>query len=500
MKTSTIPRLGALPSVVLGAMALAASPAGAQPTTQTPVQAQPAPASPEASYPRKATGVGAVIGGYAEARWAENWSAYRDPAKRTDALDALKYIPLSDDGSVWLSLSGEMRARTAWFSSPGLRDTPDQRLDTLRLVGGADLHIGSHLRFYGELTHAGAGGDNIGNPVGAIRNDLAATQAFLDVTGQVGGHEVGARYGRQFFTDGSPYLVSTKNGATVLSPFQGTRAWVRGRHWRADVFDLKPVVFGTSGLEDDRADDARRFSGVTASLAVPKSWFGGSELYFDPFVWRYKSDTRRWGATTAHESREYHGARLWGQAGAVGLDWALARQTGRYGPRDIDAWHLFTQQNVALGEGQGAPRLGLRFDYGSGGGAYDAGPMKNAVTPQGVPIFYSYQNVFNPVNMIALAPSVVVRRGAIAFTAEVQGTWRASRRDAVYRATDLPYAGTQNGDGRRVGEVYRLQVAHTLSSRASLLGRYEHLAAGPALTDAGYGDADYLTAWINFRF
>ncbi len=322
----------------------------------------------------------------------------------------------------------------------------------------------------------------------------------MDVNGEIGRYEVGARYGRQFFTDGSAYLVSTKNGATVLAPFQGTRAWVRGQHWRADVFDLKAVSFGTGGLDDDRADEAERFSGITASVAVPKDWFGGSELYFDPFVWRYKSETRRWGATTATEDRNYHGARLWGQAAGVTIDWAVARQTGRYDARDIDAWHLFTQQSGAIGEGPSAPRAGLRFDYGSGGGAYDDGPMKNAVTPQGVPIFYSYQNVFNPVNMIALAPSVSLRRGSTTYTAEVQGTWRASRRDAVYRATDLPYVGGQNVDQRRVGEVYKLQVAHTLSSHTSLLARYEHLAAGPTLREAGYDSADYLTAWVNVRF
>lgn len=480
-----------LTAAAIGA-SLIAPPALAQ--TATPTEAAPT------TYPRKATGVGAVIGGYAESRWAENWSALRDPEERDDWLDDLKYIPLSGDGDVWLSLSGEMRARTAWFSSPGLRDAPDQRLDTLRLTGGADLRIGRHVRFYGEMTHAGAGGDNIGNPVGAIRNDLVATQAFVDVNGEVGGYEIGARHGRQFFTDGSPYLVSTRNGATVLTPFQGTRAWMRGRNWRADVFDFETVSLGTSGLDDDRADDAERFSGVTASVAVPRDWFGGSELFFDPFVWRYESDARRWGATTAAEDRDYHGARLWGQAAGVTIDWAVARQTGRYGSRDIDAWHLFTQQSIAVGQGQSAPRVGLRFDYGSGGGAYDDGPMKNAVTPQGVPIFYSYQNVLNPVNMIALAPSVSVRRGPVTYTAEVQGTWRASRSDAVYRATDLPYAGTQNVDGRRVGEIYRLQVAHTLSPRTSLLARYEHLAAGPALTDAGYDSADYMTAWVNFRF
>ncbi len=77
---------------------------------------------------------------------AEIWSVYRDPTERDDWIDDLKYIALTGDDEVWLSLSGEMRARTAWFSSPGLRDAADQRLDTLRLVGGADLRVGRHVR------------------------------------------------------------------------------------------------------------------------------------------------------------------------------------------------------------------------------------------------------------------------------------------------------------------------------------------------------------------
>lgn len=40
----------------------------------------------------------------------------------------------------------------------------------------------------------------------------------------------------------------------------------------------------------------------------------------------------------------------------------------------------------------------------------------------------------------------------------------------------------------------------SVSPRTSLIARYEHLAAGPVLKDAGYASSDYLTAWINFRF
>ncbi len=198
--------------------------------------------------------------------------------------------------------------------------------------------------------------------------------------------------------------------------------------------------------------------------------------------------------------RHYAGTRLWGSVGRATIDWTVARQTGDYGNRDIDAWQLFTQQGVRLGEAAGAPRVGVRFDYASGGGAYDDGPMRNAVTPFGVPIFYAYQNLFNPVNMMALAPSVSVRQGKTTLTGEVQFTWRATTRDAIYRANDLPYAGTQLGDARHTGNVWQVQLAHNFTPRLSILGRYEHLSAGEGLTDAGYASSDYFTAWLNFRF
>ncbi|KAK0358649.1 hypothetical protein LTR94_034537, partial [Friedmanniomyces endolithicus] len=114
--------------------------------------------------------------------------------------------------------------------------------------------------------HGGSGGRNDPNPVGAIRNDLVVQQAFVDVSGEAGGLELGARLGRQFFIDGSPYLISTRNGATILTPFNGARAWIRGARWRADVFDLKATQLGTGGVDDDRTDDARRFQGVTAGM------------------------------------------------------------------------------------------------------------------------------------------------------------------------------------------------------------------------------------------
>lgn len=55
-------------------------------------------------YPREAIGEGQVVGRLASTRWTEDWRAMADQAKRDDFLDRLKFLPLSDDGEVYLTL------------------------------------------------------------------------------------------------------------------------------------------------------------------------------------------------------------------------------------------------------------------------------------------------------------------------------------------------------------------------------------------------------------
>ena len=246
--------------LLLAATLLAPLSAHAQDNADTRTGAASEP-PPPVLYPREAIGTGAIIGGYSEARWNEDWSAYRDPTERDDYLDALKFVPLDENGDIYVTLSGEARVRSALTSNPGLREGRARRLDTLRVAGGADLRVGRYFRAYGELAHGSAGGVGINNPVGAIANDLVVQQAFVEGNAEVGGLEIGARYGRQFFTDGSPYLISTRNGATILTPFNGVRGWVRGKQVRADVFDLRATRLGTGGIDDDEIDRGRRFSG-----------------------------------------------------------------------------------------------------------------------------------------------------------------------------------------------------------------------------------------------
>ncbi|WP_242415576.1 alginate export family protein [Sphingomonas panni] len=451
-------------------------------------------------YPSAGVGDGVTAGGYNQSRWAEDWSKYRDPKKRDDVLDRLKYIPIAGD-DVYLTLSGEFRYRVNLTTNPNLRDREAQRQDINRIVGGADLHLGDHVRLYGELAHAGMSGRNLGVKAGQLHNDLVVQQSFVDVTGTLGGVDVGVRYGRQTFADGPNLMVVPRDNNTIFFVYNGVRAWAKGDTVRGDVFDFKTTRLGVGGTGDDIVDDNRRFSGGTAGFVLPKTLLGGSNLYFDPFFWRLRNSNATWGTRTTEEVRKFYGLHLYGDTGPVNLDWTVNYQGGEFNNRPISAWLILLQQMYKVGKSKTAPRVGFHFDYASGGGAYGTGTLKTSLAPFGNNIYYSYQLYATPTNLIAVAPSVQFQPMAkLRIATEYQLSWRDSLNDAVYRANGQAFAGTQLGNSRKIADTIRLQAIYTVSPRVSLTARYEHLIAGPALTDANYKSSDFLAGWISFRF
>lgn len=477
-------------------------PAAAQTASPSEQKEVPAPATPVViGYPAAANGDGATVAGYNLSRWAEDWRKMRAPENRDDVFDRLKFLPLDSDGDVYLTLSGEARLRVNLTTNPGLRDARAQRQDINRLVAAADLHVGPHLRGFVEVAHGGISGVELGAPAATLRNDVVVQQSFVEAAGTVGTVAIGARYGRQEFTDGPNLLVSQRDNNTIRYTLNGWRAWARGRSMRVDLFDLKPTQYGDLGTDDDVIDPARRFSGVTAGIVVPTTWFGGSTLYFDPFFWRRRNNVGAWGGRIGPAERFYLGTRLWGDAGRWTIDWSANRQWGSYIDQRIDAWQVFLAQTYRIAASPRAPRVGVHVDYASGGGGYGDGKLRNAYAPFGNNIYYSYQLFLTPSNLIAVAPNVTVSpTPKLRVTGEYMLTWRDNVRDAVYRANGQPFAGTQRAPDAKIADVWRLQAVWTITPRLSVTGRYEHLAAGPSLTKANYRSSDFLAGWVSFRF
>src|SRR3954467_10292768 len=54
---------------------------------------------------------------YQRLRYDEDYTYLRDPAKRSDVWDPIKYIPLNDTGDSYLSLGGEARERYELYNN-----------------------------------------------------------------------------------------------------------------------------------------------------------------------------------------------------------------------------------------------------------------------------------------------------------------------------------------------------------------------------------------------
>jgi len=78
--------------------------------------------------------------------------------------------------------------------------------------------------------------------------------------------------------------------------------------------------------------------------------------------------------------------------------------------------------------------------------------------------------------------------------------WRANTNDAVYITPNVPIPGTASSSGRYIGESFVLQASWSATRNISLNGSYVHLDAGPAITDAGGKDIDYVALWTSMKF
>ena len=457
-----------------------------------------APANPAIrAYPRQADGHGIKLGGYNVSRWAEDWRMMSDPAKRDDPLDRLKYLPLGPNGFGYVTLSGEVRVRSNMISNPSLLPSEYRRENLLRVFGGADVHVGP-LRFFGELAHGELGGHNYGAPAGKSRNDLIVQQAFGEISGTVAGIGLGARYGRQEFTDATAGLLSSRDDNNIHYPLSGLRLWAQNKSLRIGLFDFEMVKLGLDGAGDDKADPATRFSGVNAGLVLSDT--KSKKLFFDPFFWRERNDSIRWGNVTSREERYYLGARLWGSVEGLTFDWAVNHQHGNFDNRDINAWSAFVAQTYKVGSEGWEPKIGIHFDLGSGGGAFGKGTIRTSRAPTAGTIGYSYQGALHLINLFQASPNITVSPFEdVDVTTEYQRSWRLSDQDAVYRGAGTAYAGSQNVDGSHVGDAIRVQASWKLAARVSLIARYEYFMPGKILDTLGHANSSYLATWASLR-
>ena len=426
----------------------------------------------------------------------EDYKYLKDPHRRKDLFDPVKFIALDASGESYLSFGGEVRVRYEYFRNPGWGSGPDDGYLLQRYMVHGDLHIGESFRTFAQIK-SGLENGREGGPRPTDEDRLDLHQAFIDaVLSEFGDGSLTIRAGRQELQYGSSRLVSIRDGPNVRLSFDAARVLVRASGWRADAFVSRPVETDP-GVFDDGPDDNRLFWGVYA--VSPPGLMSGISL--DLYYLGLDREEAAFDQGTAHEVRHSVGSRLFGSSGGFDYNFEIVYQFGRFGRGDIRAWTAASDVGLTL-EAPGTPRIGMKANIASGDRDADTDDLEtfNALFPRGS--YFSETGLIGPANFFDLHPSISFEPvEELTFTVDWDFFWRQSTQDGIYGSALNPVRTGQLSDERYVGSQLSASVEWRAGRHASFTTFYAHFFAGPFLEESPPGeDVDFIGAWMTFRF
>ncbi|MCI1438184.1 MAG: alginate export family protein [Acetobacter indonesiensis] len=460
-----------------------------------------------------------TVGYYAVSRWAEDWSNLRDKRNRIDWADPLKYIPFNNSGSIYLTLSGNFRHHGFYDQRAGFGATkkdPSYR-SNLRWNAGADLHLGEHVRLYGELMSAQAGGINYyGYNNGRWRSKLDAQQAFLEVRGHVLGATVGGMVGRMTFLDAPPYVTAGAVYPTLPYSWNGLRGYAFWKRFRIDAFDLTLTNNLPTTAFHDQVGWRTRLFGVYTSYAAPNFTFMGrnSQVFVDTFYLGYILASNPipsltgTGSIAGSTHRDTPGMRIWGNTGPLEFSLGGMWQGGDFraaknGPRrPVSAYSFNAQVSWRFAKWWGRPAIGIQADDISGGNLNKSqtSTWGNFLSPFVPSAYYLDMSTYiGNSNLIDVGPIATIAPTAnTTLLMKVPVIWRNNVNDAIYSNPTAFYKFRPQGGYTATMPQASFTWRATRHITLSIDGEY--IFASKAMIKAGASSGAYVQSNLDLTF
>lgn len=454
---------------------------------------------------------------YAVSRWAEDWSSLRDKRNRIDWADPLKYIPLNNSGSIYLTLSGNFRHhgfydQRAMFGT--VKKDPAYR-STLRWNAGADLHLGEHVRLYGELMSGQAGGINYyGYTGGRWRSKLDAQQAFVEVKGHLLGATMGAMVGRMSFLDAPPYVTAGSVYPTLPYSWNGLRGYAFWKRFRVDLFDLTLTNNAPTTAFHDQVGWRTRLFGAYTSYAIPEFKFldKKSQIFVDTFYLGYTLSSNPIASTTSTIAGSTHrdtpGTRIWGNAGPIEFSLGGMWQGGNFhaannGPkRPVSAYSFNGTVSWRFAKWWGRPAIGIQADAISGGDTRKSQTSSwgNFLSPFVPSAYYLDMSTYiGNSNLIDVGPLATIATSRnTSLLLKVPVIWRNSTHDAIYANPTAAYSFRPQGGYTATMPQASFTWRATRHITFSLDGEY--IFASRAMIKAGASSGAYVQSNLELTF
>ncbi|MBD7940428.1 alginate export family protein [Brevundimonas guildfordensis] len=445
------------------------------------------------------TGMGPRVGPYYLLRFNETLAPSPAAGAPADGFAALKHMPLNEGGDISLSLSGMERVQFNSYSHETLvsQNYSDQLFIGFRHIYGADLHLGSHVRAYGELASGQMGGRDIGPQPPRQRNDLAVQQAFVEVSAPVGDGLLSVRGGRQGVWLGNGLILSTQPFANIPLTFDGVTAQYRAKSARIDVVAVENVA-NTEDVFGDSSNPGRKIWGVYGSFALPRA-APDVALNVDPFYIGFKSTKLAMAGLVGDDERHGVGARLWGKAGPIQLDTTVVRQGGTFAGQDVEAWAFYSEAGYVMESSPLKPRFGFRFDAVSGG--RDGDKIQTFTPLYTGQQYYAASGYLAGSNLVDAGPTLALNLSkSVRLSAYNRWYWKQDRDDAVYGRGFAPLPGTADPSIGYIGMQPDVTVQWTITPHLFLTAEGAYFDVSEGMKRAGGRDVFYSLVDLTFMF
>ena len=436
---------------------------------------------------------------FKQLRYDENYAYLRDPQRRADYLDAIKFISFNTNGDWYLTLGGEIRERYEYYHNSlwGRGPQDDNGYLLQRYMVNADAHFGDYFRFFSQFKSGLEDGRN-GGPRPTDRDDFDLNQAFFDV--RVPFAELDSltfRAGRQELAYGSSRLISAREAPNVRLSFDGVKAIFNLGGWRVDAFAVKPVRTKI-GVFDDDPDPNQKFWGLYA--VTPVSWLPGGNI--DLYYLGLDRHSAHFDQGTAHEIRHSVGTRVWGKKAGWDYNFEFVYQFGSFGDGEIQAWTAAADVGFSFENAPLRPRLGLKANVTSGDDNPNNTDLQtfNPLFPRGA--YFGEPALIGPANHIDVHPQLdLALRRNVTLTLDWDCFWRENTHDGIYGpAVNLIQSG-QTSNARDVGHQAEAMLEWRVDRHLTFTVDYAHFFAGDFLKQTTPGkDVDYFSVWTTYRF
>ncbi len=441
---------------------------------------------------------------YQNLRQNEDWSVLANPGgvQGHDFFDPIKYIPLTDDGSIWLSLGGQVRERVEnWnefnFGAP-ITAVHDDTFLYSRLMWHADLHLGSVVRIFLQERSAFSTHRSLTGGVKGNVDELDFENAFIDVkvpvsesarlTLRAGEQEIA--FGRERFVGASDWTNTRRTWygfSGILDSGKSNLTFFWGRPVRITEYHFNPPDSGT------------QLYGLDFNRKLPAPW-GNLELYW----YGLNNRSATYDGTTGPENRHTFGGRNLNQIGNSGFDYDLEGnvQVGSLGMRSIRAGSIAPQLGYTVRKIRGTPRFYFGSDYASGGhpGTGSVGSF-NVLFPTSHDTL-GYADIVGRENVIDLNGGVGVnpaRKWKVRLN--TYSYWRASTSDAFYDKRGAVIRAASLGTARKTGAEADLTVRYQHDVHTVIQLGYSHFFPGPFVLQSGpHEPVDFLYTFLQFTF